>query len=79
MSRRSYRVAPAGRRAASRWVVGCHPIEDHIAEEPWNYNLVVPEPEPEWLDTGLVDPHGDPIMRPNRVPMGFLWEFFPEE
>lgn len=80
MARQKYRTVPAGRRAASRWVVGCHPIEDHICEpcelgEPWNYQgLMVVETEPEWRDTGLLDPHGDAIMVQNREPIGFLSE-----
>lgn len=42
------------------------------------FSLVVPGPEPDYEDTGLVTPEGDPIYRPSREPMGFLWGLFEE-
>lgn len=66
----------AGRRAPGQWVGGCHPLEDNPQEDGGDfsplYELLVPAPEPAWIDTGLVTPEGEAIMRPGREPIGFL-------
>lgn len=58
---------------------GCHPLEDTPPQEdPLDgsyslfYDLLVPPPEPEWINTGILTPEGDEIHRPGREPIGFL-------
>jgi len=41
------------------------------------FNLTVYDDTPEFIDTGLVSPEGDPILRPGRDPIGFLWSELP--
>ena len=72
----------AGRRAPGQWVGGCRPLEDNPSEDGEDfssegsyssfYELLVPAPEPAWIDTGLLTPDGEVIMRPGREPIGFL-------
>lgn len=41
-------------------------------------NLVV-EPGDELVFTGLLDQYGEPIVRPAREPIGYLWDQFDQD
>ena len=49
--------------------------EDWLRDRVVVYDLAVAD-IPEWVDTGLVGPSGEPILRRRRWPVGFhqVWE-----
>jgi hypothetical protein len=51
----------------SGWKVYSDELHEEVVMQ-----LEVPGPGPEWVDTGILDQHGDPIVRPGREPIGYL-------
>jgi len=48
-------------------------------DRPVVYDLTVYDETPEYVDTGLLSPDGEPILRLARDPIGFLWSELPED
>ena len=48
-------------------------------DRPVVYNLIVYDETPEYVDTGLLSPDGEPILRLAREPIGFFWSELPQE